>query len=54
MPVSNSMYPYLSALNSNFSKRTPNVVDKTSVDESSIYTIGTNRAPIGFENREKT
>jgi hypothetical protein len=40
-------------MNSIFSTKTSKSADRTSVDESYLYIIGTNQAQIGFENREK-
>jgi hypothetical protein len=44
----------LHALIFKISIKIPKHVDRTLVDGSFLYTIGTNRARIGFERREKT
>jgi hypothetical protein len=44
----------LHALIFKISIKIPKHADRTLVDGSFLYTIGTNRARIGFEKREKT
>jgi hypothetical protein len=44
----------LHTLNIKISIETPKPIDRTFVDGSFLYTIGTNRAQFGFEKREKT
>jgi hypothetical protein len=44
----------LDALIFKISIKTSKLVDRTHIDGSYLYTIGTNRARIGFERREKT